>query len=206
MTETNSSLLQLFNLEGNFENTLIEYKKEYANYTSSLENSSAVDAKSSLTNLDLLNSKLLNTNQEILNQMKSIKIDGTSLNSDIITRLDSLKNSYNELLFEREKIQSLQNEYNTISTENKSQTMNINHQYARYLFWLFIALVVGFLTIRLVFFPSEPIDVGKFYFWAFVGSALFISISYSYHPSGFTIAGLIAAYLILGFMKIVPMP
>ena len=29
---TNSSLLELYNLEGEFDNTLLQYKKEYANY------------------------------------------------------------------------------------------------------------------------------------------------------------------------------
>jgi hypothetical protein len=207
MSETNTSIIELLNLEGNFDDTLRQYKKEYANYVTSLDSTDTTfEIKPILTNLDILNSTLLDTNQKIVIQMKIIDPQTTSLKSEIKSKIKNLLQIYSELLVERKNIKRLQDEYETINMENVSQTKNVNHQYAQYLFWAIISVVVFFLTCRLLFFPNMQLNPRKFYFWAIILSFLFISGMYSYNPPGFVIFCTVVVYIILGFMNILPMP
>lgn len=204
MSETTTSIIELLNLEGNFDDTLRQYKKEYANYISSLSSNSEI--KLNLVNLDVLNSTLLDTNIKIVNQMKEVKPETVMLKSEIKTKIENLLQIHRDLLIERNNIKNLQNEHETIYMNNSSQKKNVSYQYAQYLFWLILAGVVFFLMCRLLFFPDLPLNSKKFFFWVFILSFLFISGMYSYNPSGFLIFCTTIVYIILGFMKILPMP
>ena len=62
---TNSSLLQLYNFEGEFDNALLQYKKEYSNYIILLNNSNAdsrSEIKDVIPKLKSLNEKLISIN------------------------------------------------------------------------------------------------------------------------------------------------
>ena len=201
---TNSSLLELYNLEGEFDNTLLQYKKEYANYINLLNNSnhySRSEIKTAIQTLHSINEKLISINKKITTQLGSIKQV-----TDEPNKMENLTSIYRDLLFEKEKIRKMQAGSETINMENASQSKNVDHQYAQYLFWTIVAVVISFLTCRLLFFPAIPLNSKKFYFWVIVSSLFFVSALYSYMPTGFLILCMIIVYIALGFMKVLPMP
>ena len=201
---TNSSLLQLYNFEGEFDNALLQYKKEYANYIILLNNSNAdsrSEIKDVIPKLKSLNEKLISINKNIITQLGTIK-----LATDEPNKMGNLTRIHRDLAFEKEKIRKMQMESETINMEKVSLSKNVNHQYAQYLFWTIVAVVISFLTCRLLFFPTIPLNTKKFYFWVIVSSLLFVSALYSYTPTGFLILCMIIVYIALGFMKVLPMP
>jgi hypothetical protein len=208
---SSTSLIGLFNLEADFDEVLRQYNKEYANCALLLEN---VDSKnysvsrkeiqSSITNLNVLNEKLINLNKKITLQINSLHQN--KLTNENKEKVDNVISMYGSLLREQSKIQQLQKDYATINTENRAQTRNLNHQYAQYLFWSIVSFVVVFLLCRLLFLPDLPLNSFKFFFWVIVLSLLTISLLYSYLSTGFLILCLVLGYIILGFMKILPMP
>jgi hypothetical protein len=207
-SQSNSSLLQLYNLEGEFDEILRQYNKEYANYVVLLKNitypTSSQEVKTSIDNLDLLNEKLLRLNKQMTGKLSEIQPG--SLQGENKSRLDTVISMYGILLKEQSKIKQMNNEYEYIYAENKSQTRNVNHQYAQYIFWSIVSFVVVFLLCRLFFFQSLPLNTFKFFFWVVLLFILSISLLYSYLSTGFLIVCLLLAYIILGFMKILPMP
>lgn len=211
MSESDSSLLQLYNLEGEFDETIRQYNKEYANcvglfqnVTPTNYNASSKEVQTSINNLDSLNEKLLNLNQQITLKLKSIQL--SSIDGENRNRLDSVISRYGILLKEQSKIKQIQTEYETIYAENNAQYRNVNHQHAQYIFWFIVSFTVVFLLCRLLFFPSLQLDAFKFFFWVVLLSFFTIALLYSYISTGFLILSLLLAYIILGFMKILPMP
>lgn len=211
MSESDSSLLQLYNLEGEFDEIIRQYNKEYANCVGLFKNvtptnylASSQEVQASINNLDSLNEKLLNLNQQITLKLKSIQI--ASIDEENKNRLDSLLSTYGILLKEQSKIKQMQKEYETIYAEDNAQYRNVNHQHAQYIFWVIVSCIVVFLLSRLLFFPSLQLDAFKFFFWVILLSFLAIALLYSYISTGFLIVSLLLAYIILGFMKILPMP
>jgi len=198
---SNVSLIELFNLEADFDEILRQYNKEYANL---LENTSPIEIKSSIGRLNSLNEKLIKLNQKITLQINLEKEN--NLTSENKTRLESVVKNYEVLLREQSKIRKLEENYTTIYAENNIQTRNVNHQYSQYIFWFIISFSVIFLFCRLLFVPSLPLNSFKFFFWVIILSFLAVSLLYSYISTGFLITCLIIGYIILGFMKILPMP
>jgi hypothetical protein len=209
--QSSSSLIGLFNMEAEFDELLRQYNKEYANCRALLEN---VDSKNysttksevqkSITNLNALNEKLINLNQKITSHLNSLHlINSPNENTD---KLDNVISMYGALLREQSKIKQMNEDYATIYTENYAQTRIVNHQYAQYIFWSIVSVVVVFLLSRLIFLPELPLNSFKFFFWVIVLSLLTISLLYSYISTGFLILCLVLGYIVLGLMKILPMP
>ena len=87
---TNSSLLELYNLEGEFDNTLLQYKKEYANYINLLNNSnhySRSEIKTAIQTLHSINEKLISINKKRMDTIRK------ALTKHIITIHLTLKNN-----------------------------------------------------------------------------------------------------------------
>jgi ribosomal protein L29 len=208
---SNISLIGLFNVEADFDEVLRQYNKEYANCRVLLENvnsknysATREDVEKSIANLNILNEKLINLNQKITLQTNSLHLN--NLTNDNKYKLDNVISMYGTLLREQSEIQQLRKDYATINTENLAQTRNLDHQYAQYLFWSIVSLIVVFLLCRLLFLPDLPLNSFKFFFWVIVLSLLTISLLYSYISTGFLILCLIIGYIFLGLMKILPMP
>lgn len=278
ISSTNSSLIKLYNLEADFDETLRQYKQSYLNYISVLQsqppkysiikntdfsgnnlaqgqnlspeicegncditskcygfsydtrnNANICYAKSSemspttsvngvdlyVKNTDLeksilivesLNSKLIVINQQIIDQLNAIQPNIESIGSENKKKLEEALTIYEELLGEKNKIEKLKNEQQTVSIENSFSEKSLSHQYAQYIFWIILFCIIFLITMKFVLFPGSAINPLRFFFWLFVSAFLFVSVLFLYLPSGFMIFCTILAYLSLGFLGILPLP
>ena len=293
---TNSSIITLYNLEGEFENLLRQYKQAYLNYIALLSKSAPTEKVYSLLNLnqniktyctgnkntivqpstmvtsqkcealcsaspncggyDLsnvdssgkykcnlykpgvtavqgtetsygcyqqvlspdsnlattvdyigsLNTKLIAINQLIKTQLDTIQPNSESLTRESQQKLFMVAEKYAQLLIEKNNIDDMKLEVQTIKQENNVQTQNVTHQYAQYIFWFILFCIIVFLTTKLLVFPDLTFNMSKFFFWVIIYSLLFVSMLYLYLPEGFLIACSIGAYIALTLIGILPSP
>jgi len=275
ISSTNSSLMKLYNLEGDFDETLRQYKQAYLNYISVLQSqkpkysiikntdfpgnnlvqgqnlspeiceancditskcfgfsydsqnicyakSSEMsptkpvngvdlyvknrDLEKSILTIEYLNSKLIVLNQKIIDQLNAIQPNIDSIGSENKKKLEEALTIYESLLVEKNKIENLKNEQQTVSIENSFSEKSLTHQYAQYIFWIILFCIMFLITMKFVLFPGSAINPLRFFFWLFVSSFLFVSVLFLYLPSGFMIFCTILAYLSLGFIGILPLP
>ena len=153
-----------------------------------------------------LNTKLIAINQLIKTQLDTIQPNSESLTRESQQKLFMVAEKYAQLLIEKNNIDDMKLEVQTIKQENNVQTQNVTHQYAQYIFWFILFCIIVFLTTKLLVFPDLPFNMSKFFFWVIIYSLLFVSMLYLYLPEGFLIACSIGAYIALTLIGILPSP
>jgi hypothetical protein len=153
-----------------------------------------------------LNTKLISINRLIKTQLDTIQPNSESLTAENQQKLFMVAEKYAQLLIEKNNIDDMKLEVQTIKQENNVQTKNVTHQYSKYIFWLILFCIIIFLTVKLLIFPDFPFNMSKFFFWVIIFSFLFVSMLYLYLPAGFLIACSIAAYIGLTLIGILPSP
>jgi len=156
--------------------------------------------------LGILNDKLTNVNLRIQSLMNYMQTNDTTFSSKNSAKLQSLQNTYSQLLTERENIKTMENQFQTTKEENNSKHGIFNNKYANYIFWILLGLFILIFTCRYMIFPDVSFNNVKFIFWYIYFSFLLISIMFSSMQSGFLIMCILIAYLFLYWCKIVPGP
>ena len=267
-----SNIIELYNLEGEFDETFRQYKQSYGNYISTLKNPNSqytildntdssrnninsiqnssvnnceavcsansacygfafdsnnmcfiknnsafktqtvegsefyIKNKNIQSNIVIYNEKLIILNQKIIKLLKSMQPDVNSLHNENKSKLVQAKKMSAELLQERKKIQDITDENLTITTGNNFFETYFQYQYAQYLFWCFLLIIVLLIILKSVFSPDVESNPVQFIGWSLLFAFIVITSLYSYVPAGFLILCLIIAYICLGFLKIVPIP
>jgi len=205
-----SNSLELYNLEGEFNETLRQYKQAYLNYISVLQNQNSnsqyiildntdssgntinsiqntsennceilcsansecygfvFDAKNTCyiknnsafqtqtvqdskfyiknknikTNIIIYNEKLIRLNQQIIQLLNSTQTEVVSVQNENKTKLLEAKKIYIELLKEKTKIQQITDENLTTDTVKNFFETYFQYQYAQYLFWFFLLVII----------------------------------------------------------------
>uniref|UniRef100_A0A6C0LE08 Uncharacterized protein n=1 Tax=viral metagenome TaxID=1070528 RepID=A0A6C0LE08_9ZZZZ len=199
-----SNSLELYNLEGDFDETLRQYKQAYVNYIEILKNSKSNSSGNTI--IIFYNEKLIELNNKIIELLKSTQTDVDSVQNENKKKLVEAQKMYVNLLQEKKKIQQLMEENLTVNTGKSFFETYFQYQYAQYLFWFFLLIIVLLITVTTIFFPNVEIKPLKIIGWALFVAFIIVSALYSYVPAGFLILCLIIAYICLGFLKIVPIP
>jgi len=153
--------------------------------------------------LNKLNAELIIVNQQIHAQLSSLEPTAGNLAQENKNKLEDAKKRHMQLLQEQDNIYQMQQEYNTTSADKYNSMIFFKHEYAQYIFWFFLFCIIGFLTVKYVFFPTVTFNVMKFIFWSVFICFIIISIIFSNYPSGFLIMCVLVSLFVLFHMGII---
>lgn len=125
---------------------------------SSSENSYAIIPKSKklLLEIENINQLLISINQKITNQISKSEPLYNNQQSERSEQEQTLLKNYSELLWEREKILKLLEDYDNLDDININQTISINQNYYTYI--LLFILVIGIVVILFKMSVSNTIS------------------------------------------------
>ena len=110
--------------------------------------------KQLLLNMENINQQLIAINNKITNKIKSGNPIYSNFKSQNDDKSEELKNSYQELLTERENIRKLLDEYETLNRTDGENLIKINQNYYSYILLLILAVAIIFLLIK-ISYPSS---------------------------------------------------
>jgi hypothetical protein len=105
-------------------------------------------SKQSLIVLKNLNTKLLDINKEIKNEMQRLIPAAQSALLQKDGKQEELNQSYASLLSEQMQLEIMLKEYETIEEELSNNELYVNQQNASVKFWLLLALIIMVLTAK----------------------------------------------------------
>jgi hypothetical protein len=107
------------------------------------------------TYLKDLNQQMINLNEQMINLSKN-NYDQSNQNQTQIQQQEQIvKNNYNVLLDERKIIEKLGRQYQTIDAAYKDVNVVVNENYAKYIVFLLIAILLILYSIRLIFSSTQ---------------------------------------------------
>jgi NADH:ubiquinone oxidoreductase subunit 3 (subunit A) len=121
-----------------------------SNVLSATEDYYAIIPKSKqlLLNMEDINQQLLSKNKEILEKMRESKSDYIENNEEIKNNTQELIDNYNQLTQEREQIEMLINEYETLNEAEGENIIKINQNYYSYLLLFILAGIIIFILYK----------------------------------------------------------
>ena len=113
--------------------------------------------KQLLLNMENINQELIATNNQITAKIQAGKPIYSNLKGKNDEKSDELKNSYKNLLAERENIRKLLEEYETLNRTDGENMIKINQNYYTYILLIILAIAVIGLLIK-ISYPSKSIS------------------------------------------------
>jgi hypothetical protein len=177
------------------------YSGRYAGYTAIIPQNVQNAAV-----LQTLNQQLIGLNEKITTELTSLEpIEQSDINAKNSQR-GKLREVYNSLLYERMKIDKMQQEYKDITQSYDDNSLYVTQTSALFLIWFLILIIILVFTIKLIFFPEFKMLGPKVLFWIFIICILIILTVYMQLPSVFGMWFLLILMIILMKMKIIPQP
>jgi hypothetical protein len=177
------------------------YSGRYAGYTAIIPQNVQNAAV-----LQTLNQQLIGLNEKITTELTSLEpIEQSDINAKNSQR-GKLREVYNSLLYERMKIDKMQQEYKDITQSYDDNSLYVTQTSALFLIWFLILIIILVFTIKLIFFPEFKMLGPKILFWIFIICILIILTVYMQLPSVFGMWFLLILMIILMKMKIIPQP
>ena len=143
-----SSILKLETLKTQFTLAMQQYKTAFANYTIST-------TSENLRKVNSLNDLLSNLHSQILDTLKYVNPTYYSVSDKTKIQVNNLNAININLLKERQKINKLLSEYNTLDHLQTDTTLKIESQYTYYKILLIISLVLMFFIVYQFLYSSS---------------------------------------------------
>jgi hypothetical protein len=143
-----SAILKLETLQKEFSLTMNQYKKAFASYTNSINNPITKTRQLYLEQIKELNTKLTKLNSQIMNVSNDVNPSYQSSVNQIVTGENNLNYVYISLKEEKDKIDKLLAEYNTLDNVQMDSALKVESNYAYYRIFLIIVIILIFLLIK----------------------------------------------------------
>jgi hypothetical protein len=105
--------------------------------------------KQLLLNMENINQQLISTNKQITNKISVGEPIYYNIKGKVDEKSDELKNSYQDLLTERDNIKKLLDEYETLNRTDGENQISISKNYYSYILLLILAIAVILLLIKI---------------------------------------------------------
>jgi hypothetical protein len=119
--------------------------------------------KTNILTLTLLNSRLMDINEQMSNEFKILQPDLDSQSTQKTEKQKELDDIYLVLSEDKQKLQTTLDEYNSISQEYENKTLSVNKENTSYKLWLMLASVTILILFKLTIggdnFPNAVIIV-----------------------------------------------
>ena len=132
--------------------------------------------QNSLQNLVNMNNELMHMNNEINEKIQS---QNSLVNQHYLKNAEENQNmiqTFQKLQSERDIIKKMMDELETIKEDNNDQRLRINQGVSKYVFWGIIALIMMFITIKVVVFPDADTNLIRYFFNTCIFILLFLWI------------------------------
>jgi hypothetical protein len=141
--------------------------------------------KEALSIMKYLNDRLLSLNDEIAYEFKNINPEVKEQYEDKQQKQQQLNASYSQLLEQKGELETQMREYNSLSEKESNQSTYVVQQNMSYNFWVLIAGLVLFITIkRMIGVAVSPISISI----GFIIILLLVMLSYNLStPAGFLV-------------------
>ena len=135
-----SSVLNLENLEMDFNLLMKQYEQAKLNYLHDLNSPSVkpIEIYKDKKLMDTLNKKLIILSQKIKNELISNPPITSKESKEVEEQHQNLVNSYAILMAERERINNLLKDYYSLDQEYDDSMLKVHSNNSRYLLWLFM--------------------------------------------------------------------
>jgi hypothetical protein len=143
-----SSILKLETLKTQFSLAMKQYKTAFSNYTIST-------TSENLRQVNSLNDLLVNLHSQILNTLKYVNPAYYSVSDKTKVQVNNLNTINFYLRKERQKVNKLLSEYNTLDHLQTDTTLKIESQYTYYKILLIISLVLMFFIVYQFLYSSS---------------------------------------------------
>jgi len=143
-----SSILKLETLKTQFSLAMKQYKTAFSNYTIST-------TSENLRQVNSLNDLLVNLHSQILNTLKYVNPAYYSVSDKTKVQVNNLNTINFYLRKERQKVNKLLSEYNTLDNLQTDTTLKIESQYLYYKILLVISLVLIFFIVYQFLYASS---------------------------------------------------
>jgi len=130
--------------------------------------------------LDSYNESLIMLSEKILYEFDKVQPMYESQVTQKNQKKEELKNTWNTLVAERDKIKMLVEEHNSLNENNKNQTLNTNHQNATFKVWAFLAIILVLLFLK----QFTDIDISTNAIIIIISAITFIALSFNLSTIG----------------------
>lgn len=158
-------------------------------------------------NLQNLNDKLLSLNDQITNykfeNFTNIYSEQDDMNKVIIDNNAILKNEYDILVVEREKIKEILEKNSKINIDTKNMELYNTQNRIYYTLWSFLAFVFIIIIVKMVIYPQMNVNWGSFVLYTIVAAVLLLLVHFLKSPNVFFIFLLIilSVGVVISFFK-----
>jgi hypothetical protein len=160
--------------------------------------------KTILSNLKLLNNKLIELNGEIESTLKNLYPTALEEIQKKDIKKRTLNNLSAKLEAERLSLTKLMNEYNTLNESYEQTNLYTAQKNIQYRFWFLLAAIVLLVTVKKMFSPVSASM--NFLFWIFLSILLLMLTFTLTTPQGYLFWLIVILILILVKLDIIPSP
>jgi hypothetical protein len=143
--------------------------------------------------VDHYNMILIQLSEEIMNEYEKIKPKYEDQIVEKNQKKEILKGTWNNLVNQREKIQELIQQHNSLDASNKEQTLFVNQQNGTFKVWLFLAIILILLFLK----QFADIDLSTNAIIIAVAAIMFIALSFNLSTSVGFFVWLMALLLVI---------
>lgn len=162
--------------------------------------------KQTLLVLQEKNSQLINKSLEIDQALQtSIPV----INDTIDTKNEQkriLLQKHQALLNDREEINTVITEFDTMGQENDDKAITVNQKNSYYIVVFLFTILLGIITFKQMLFPEMESNIIRFTFWFILLSIFTINVFQMNTVQGFFIVFLLILIILLILMNIIPSP
>ena len=117
-----------------------------------------------------------------------------------------LRHKYDKLIKERDEIDEIVYDYNSLSQEYKNKTVIVKQGNSVYIVLLLITVLLVFVTMKQLLYPEMESNIVRVVFWFVLLSIFIINVFQMSTVTGFFIGGLIVLAIVLILLNILPSP
>lgn len=143
--------------------------------------------------LDSYNESLIMLSEKILYEFDKVQPMYEAQVTQKNQKKEELKNTWNTLVAERDKIKMLVEEHNSLNENNKNQTLNTNHQNATFKVWAFLAIILVLLFLK----QFTDIDISTNAIIIIISAITFIALSFNLSTIGGFFVWLVVLLLVV---------
>ena len=155
------------------------------------ENAIIPEITQNINNLQMLNNKLINLNQQIISTLNDVMPIVEDENDQKNIKKDEMNEIYNQLLMEKHNIYNLLQEYETVNQQYTNNTLYVRQTNATYIIWSIIAIMIVIITVKLILSPdARGSDIIKLLFIMIIIAIFLVTLTKLNTQSGFLIFGI----------------
>lgn len=117
-----------------------------------------------------------------------------------------LRHKYDKLIKERDEIDEIVYDYNSLSQEYKNKTVIVKQGNSVYIVLMLITVLLVFVTMKQLLYPEMESNIVRVVFWFVLLSIFIINVFQMSTVTGFFIGGLIVLAIVLILLNILPSP